>query len=230
MPVKSIWLHASGLVVLLLLPHGGAQAATVDLFEFAMNLDGAICAGAPCTGANLAGFDLVTGLGSIGVSVSGAGIHGVGLYVDHEIDEPLNTFFNESGAVAGAAPAGLSWEIDDPFLGDIYFNFVAGVLDDGNSAPSDTDVSMALYWSFLLAASQTATLTFAIDETPPAAGFFLSHTDPESQATLYFSTSLRIADSPVGVPEPSIGLLLAGFTGLAASRRFRRKPKPSRAR
>jgi hypothetical protein len=151
----------------------------------------------------------------------------VGLYVDHEIDETLNTFFNESGAVAGTGPAGLSWEIDDPFLGDIYFNFVAGAPDDMNSAPSDADVSMALYWSFLLAPTEIATLTFAIDEAPPAAGFFLSHTDPDSQTALYFSTSLRIADSPApGIPEPSIGgFLLAAFIGLAARRRFRPRPK-----
>jgi hypothetical protein len=226
MPVKSRWLRRSGLAVLLLLSHDRAHAATIDLFEFAMNVDGAICTSPPCGGADFAGFDFDTGLGSIGVSIGGAGIHGVGLYVDHEIDETLNTFFNESGAVVGAGSAGLSWEIDDPFLGDIYFNFLAGALDGMNAAPSDADVSLALYWSFLLAVSQTATLTFAIAETAPAGGFFLSHTDPDSQATLYFSTSLRIADSPVGVPEPSIGgLLLAGVAGLAASRRLQRRRK-----
>jgi hypothetical protein len=227
MHVESTWLRTTGLVGLWMLFGAPAPAATIDLFEFALNFDGAICASAPCGGADFAGFDFDTGLGSIGVSVTGAGIHGVGLYVDHEIDEPLNTFFNESGAAVGAAPAGLSWEVDDPFLGDIYSNFLAGVLDDMATAPSDADVSMALYWSFLLAPTEIATLTFAIDETPPAAGFFLSHTDPDSQTALYFSTSLRIADSPApGVPEPSIGgFLLTGFAGLAACRRFRRRPK-----
>ena len=200
-----------------------ASAATIDLVQYAFNIDGTfsnITLGDPLpAGVTLGGFDDLSGLGSIIVTISDAGLHYVGLFVDHEIDEPINTFFNEFGSVNGAPAAGQSWEIDEPgfVFGDIYDNITAGSLDNSNGVPASfpDDVSMAMAWGF----SGSAVVSFLVSETAPASGFYLSQTDPDSGATIYFSSSL----SPDGgeVPEPSTILLIG--TGLVGLVGFRRK-------
>src|SRR5688572_28622601 len=113
-------------------------SAEVNLFEFALNVDGTVSnptQGDPTPAAvDLSGFDGSTGLGSITFSLTGAGSHYFGAFLDHEIDEPINTFFNELGAVSGAPQAGQSWEIDEPGFGaipgDIFDNFLGGTLDN----------------------------------------------------------------------------------------------------
>jgi hypothetical protein len=203
-----------------------AQGA-VSLFEHLINVDGATST-SPAE-ANLAGFDTTSGLGTVTVVLSGAGSHYIGMYVDHEIDEETNTFFNESGAASGAPAAGQTWEIDEPgwVFGDIYANFDVEALDNSNGVPagSEDDVSMALAWDFNLVAGETATATFRVTENAPG-GFYLSHTDPRSQETIYFSSSLRIDGGGTGVPEggATIGLLGLGLLTLAAAaRRSRRR-------
>ncbi len=129
----------------------GASAATAHadlvLFEHGVNVDGVTgtafdgC-GIDC-GLDASGFDFATGLGTIRISLSGVGDHNVALYLDHEIHEAENTYFNETGSATGtpdSRAAGddgdLSWEIDEPgwgwpqdasfeeqtYFGDIWFN------------------------------------------------------------------------------------------------------------
>src|SRR3990172_2178938 len=210
---------------------GAAPAYAVDvvLFEWIFNIDGTISdslLGDPVPpGVSDAGFNYSTGLGTLTVSVSGAGSHVVGLFLDHEIDETdPGGFTNEYGEAVnvGSKPAGLSWEIDEPeyVFGDIYTNFTAGTLDDSNGVPSSSpdDVSMALLWNFLLAAGETATLTFTVTDVAPLSGFYLSQTDPDSPYAIYMTGGLGITGGPVGVPEPtSLIILAAGLAGLAAA-------------
>lgn len=86
----------------------------IDLVEYAFNINGVTTNGAAPAGVNLGSFDTVTGLGTVRVTQGGAGSHFVGLFVDHEFDEPVNTLFNENAAVTGTAASGQSWEIDEP--------------------------------------------------------------------------------------------------------------------
>jgi len=213
-------------------------ASTIELFEWTMNIDGAVADSLNSdpfpAGVNAAGFNTTTGLGSISVSLSGAGAHFVGLFVDHEIDQAINTYFNESGAVTGAAAAGQSWEIDEPGFrapfGDIWTNLtdsdnVAGSqLDNSNGIAATTnDVSMALGWDYTLAAGQTSAITFLISETAPASGFYLTQTDPDSVDPIYFSSTLVIRTPGGAIPEPGTFALYGTGLGLfglwAASRR-----------
>lgn len=212
-----------------------AGAVTIDLAEWAVKVDGTVynvTSGDTLPGnVNAAGFDGATGLGTLQVTLGGAGSHFVALFVDHEIDESTNTFFNEFGAAVGSPAAGQSWEIDEPgyAFGDIYTNFEAGALDNTNGVPagSEDDVSMALGWAFVLNSGESATLRFLLGTTAPA-GFYLRQVDPDSAAaapaSLYFSSDLRIGGGGGGgvIPEPGTMVLLgSGLLGLAGWRRRR---------
>src|SRR5262245_35175251 len=85
--------------------------ADISLAEFALNKDGAISTGTVPPGSF---FDTSTGLGLLRLDFTGVGVHKGFAFLDHEMSEPVNTFFNELGAASGVPAAGQSWEIDEP--------------------------------------------------------------------------------------------------------------------
>jgi len=199
--------------------------ADVTLYDWAVNIDGSMwedSAGDSMPG-NTSAFDDITGLGIITVTVSGTGNHFVGLFVDHEIDELANGFSNETGATSGSPAAGQSWEIDEPgwFNGDIYGNLGAGDLDNGigtsiyGNTTFPDDVSMAMGWDFDVA-DVPAVITFNLSDTAPLSGFYLIQNDPDSSASIYFSSTL------VAIPAPGalmLGAIGAGCVGWLHRRR-----------
>ena len=143
-------------------------------------------------------------------------------FLDADIDESINTFFNESGALVSINGAGASdtaadsWEIDEPgfVLGDIYDNILAGILDNLNAVTAglEDDVSLALGFSIgTLLSGQSLLAKFDISLNNIGG---LSHTDPDSNITFYFNGSVAL-QYVNDIPEPGIFLLFV--TGLAGA-------------
>ena len=196
--------------------------AGVQLADYRLNVDGVTSYTA--AGVNLAGFSTTTGLGTITATFTSPGAHYFGLFVDHEIDETINGFINEIGSVTGAPASGQSWEIDEPgfVLGNIFANFGASSLDNTNNSTLPDDVSMALAWNFTLLADEQATITMLVSQTAPLSGFYLTHTDPNSNSSIYFSSGLSIVPTGGGVvPEPSSWLIILGLVGVSMKIRRR---------
>ena len=206
--------------------------ATPALFQLDANIDGTVTLDTGFNGAPAemddSLFNYGTGLGDIKITltsaVNGVGTHYVGLLFDHDFDEPLNTFFNEYGEAVdtGLVATGQSWEIDEPgaAFGNIIDNFDISSLDNTNSVPIglEDDVSMAMAFDFSLAVDQIAMIMFSVSETAPTGGFYLAHTDPDSDESIYLVSSLDIRT--VQVPEPgTLALLGLGLMGAAGLRR-----------
>ncbi len=133
-------------------------------------------------------------------------------FLDASIDEPANTYFNETGDASGfsvgsgsADSIADSWEIDEPgyLFGDIYKNIGAGALDNSNGITAPDDVSMALGFQIdELLMGEVLTLVFDIS-TIDNGGLF--HSDPDSRFGFYFNGEVHKAT----VPEPSTLIMLA---------------------
>lgn len=142
-------------------------------------------------------------------------------FLDAEIDETINTFFNEYGEIEGVPAPGQGFEIDEPgyLFGDIFSNALAGLLDGQNAVPASApdDVSMALSFAVgPLAPGQAARFDLLISEDGDALGGFLLRqrdTSPLSTTAITFSGRAAI------VPEPGTALLVGlGVTLLARAR------------
>ncbi len=202
----------------LLLCFGSFSAnAAVALFDYGFNIDGSISYpfdGDPIpAGIDISGFDDFTGLGTIEVTITGTGSHNFGAIFDHEIDEPINTFYNEVGTEHGTAAANQGWEIADPVSDFIYDDFETDDLLTWAGNYNPDDVAMAMSWEFLLAPGEQALISFALSDTSPLGGFFLEHSDPDSQISIYLSSTLGISLSPIPVPA-AIWLFGSGLLGL----------------
>jgi len=208
-------------VFLLAVSASPGWAATYTLFDWAFNVDGTLAEYFGGDAMPVAGT-LTDGLGTLTWTTNDAGNHNFIAFFDYEIDEEVNTFFNETGANNGVLAAGQSWEIDEPgwgsegYVGDIYGHVLAGSLDNSNGLPGPNDVSTALGWNFVLAEGETALITLFIMDEMPASGFYLQQFDPDSNASIYLASTVEI--QPIPIPETLL-LLGSGVLGLFGFRR-----------
>ena len=144
-------------------------------------------------------------------------------FIDAEIDERVNTFFNEYATVFGSPAAGQAYEVDEPgvLFGDIRDNIDAGVLDGANAVPvsAPEDVSMAMSFALSeLAAGGIFEVAILVSEDGDRLGpLWITQLDTASFGTKIIYSG----EASVVVPEPRILLGIAALTLLAASRRRR---------
>lgn len=136
-------------------------------------------------------------------------------FLDAEIDESINTFFNEVATTSGVLAAGQNFEADEPgfLFGDIVTNLKDGALDGTNAFPPSDDVSMAISFDVaLLAAGETALFEYLVSEDGDSIGTFFmtqSDTDPGSDTLITFSAQAFGSSPGPPIPEPSAGALFA---------------------
>ena len=233
--------HRPFLVIALLLAGGTMASAATVLDGWAVNLDGLFVSFdnfSVATASNIPnrdeqstfdagtidvvnGFGQVgpggTGLGRLGVDVLGEGVHTVVVLLDLHIDTGDFSFFNEFAGTSGIAPAGLTWQIDDPYNSNIAANVAAGgPLANTNAFPdpSGGDVSVALAYTFLVPHLQggmrvnfNVGFTSGAPELNPSTFYILQNSN-DAPGTIAFSAGLE------AIPEPSGWVLIVG--GLTA--------------
>ncbi|TAA42614.1 hypothetical protein [Corallincola spongiicola] len=187
-----------------------SMASVIDLYEWAVYVDGDLSQGSDPNEINAEGELGSNDLGTLRFTVEGAGQHAFILFLDYEIDESSNSFINEYGTKVGHTEIGQSWEIDEPgyIFGDIYQHVIDGELDNTNNVPerAPEDVSFALGWDFLLEEGEVGYIDMNISDILPDMSFYLQHSDNQSDSSIYFSSVLSIEQ----VPAPYTWLLLLG--------------------
>lgn len=243
------------LAVVLVLALSNAQAGTIDIFEFSSFINADEIAGDSLIDRQLFSSSLTAanefGSNALAVSFSnGLGLDNTGSvswlitnnsgstlnnveffgFLDAEIDEPLNTFFNESGDASslalGAGSGDVfadSWGIGDPFFDNIFVDLLDAVLTNTNTVPSgsESDVSLALGFDIgTLAAGESFGVSFDINLIDNGG---LSQFDKDSDGGNGFGFFFNgfVQDLTVAVPVPAT-LFLFGF-GLLGLRFFSKK-------
>lgn len=165
------------------------------------------------------------------------------VYLDADINQDQNTWFNERGEALVAAGGATTWEIDEPgfgtsYIGDIYANYVNGAFDNsvfGGQPDLVEDVALGLAFGFgALAPGDQLLLEILISESAIGAGWgtvlhLWDDTDGLEGDNLYFAGRFNIQRRPPDPPDPpdpgvipeptTVSLLALGLLGLVAWRR-----------
>lgn len=138
-------------------------------------------------------------------------------FVDAEIAEPVNSFFNEYATTAGSLAPGQGFEVDEPgfAFGDIFQHVQAGALDDTNALPDAAnadDVSIAMSWELgSIGAGETRAIEVLLSEDGDSIGTFsVTQRDGGRNASpTRLTMSGRPASPAAPIPEPRGALLFS---------------------
>lgn len=176
------------------------------------------------------------------------------LYENVNINNPFDQYGSVSGTGPAAGQtwqidvpdASYMGELGTAGAGTIVKNTAANTLSDTNFVPgkiSNSDLSscgffgggaanpncndgasMALGEAFSLAANQEEILTFTVQQTAPAGGFYLATTDPTTGTTDYFfaTATPQTVGGGGNVPEPNSWVMLFAVAGILGLMRRRR--------
>lgn len=145
-------------------------------------------------------------------------------FLDAEIDQASNTFFNEYGVAAGSPGSGIwdsdpdLWQISEPgFLdGTLYGNLLVGILDNTNAVPASLpdDVSMALGFRIGdLKPGQARSVRVLISEDADVLGSLaLIHRDADSNSGTFITFS---GQADVG-PRELTNLMVTGASQITS--------------
>jgi MYXO-CTERM domain-containing protein len=223
-------------------------ASATGLADWCVSINGDIntaCNGAGAGGASplggsisLAGFDQTlepntNNLGTVVVTLAPGANQHAALYADYDLDDQAFGFFQDSASVHGALPAGVSYELADQNVSNIFSDFAGNALPDVNSVGTPSappvpccDVSFALAVGGLtVAPGGSGTVTFRVSTTVPVSGFYIQQTNFDAGDSIYLSEVTTITNPTGATPEPSTFALGLGAMGvvLAAARRQRRR-------
>ena len=214
-----------------------AQAGQVSLADWCVNVNGdtaSACNGGGSGSASisLGSFDTTlepgsNTLGSITVNLSQGNGQFVGFYTDYDVSFTKYGSFTDSATTVGSAPAGMSYEIDDP-SSNIFNDFAAGTLSNTNNlgaasgAPNPCcDVAAAL-GVMLDVPAGGQTVTFVVSSTAPGSGFYIQQTNSQTNDSIYLQAIIgAVPVNPNGAPEPSTFAL--GFVALGSLLFFKRR-------
>ncbi len=225
--------------------------ATPVLYDYGFNIDNTDYIypldGDSDSRLDLSSFDDSFGLGTITTTITGTGSHTFDAFFDHEIDESINSFFNETGFATGTiqddADGEQSWEIDEPgfgtqdglgsgasgtngteYIGDISSNFGFSTLNNDIFHDDIDDQNLITPDDVSLAMGWD----FELDIGEEAIiTLLLSDTDnggsfflTHSDPDSQYEFYLSSTISIISVPEPSILFLFGtGLAGLVLNRR-----------
>jgi hypothetical protein len=231
----------------------GATSARADAYlnDWCFNVNGANVVTASCNqgppvslapNVNGSNFDFTLNnpsgtpntLGSVLITLAPGNNQFALAYMDYDLNYPNTGSFSDFGSVVGTPPAGVTYELDDPNVSNIFNDFSANALTDQNNVATPgrppnicCDVSWALgVGGINVPTGDQALVTFTVATTPPASGFYLQQTNQTPTGangeSIYLSETTTLEQT--AAPEPaSIALLGSGLIAFGLLRHRWRK-------
>ena len=151
-------------------------------------------------------------------------------YMDYDLNLPVTGAFSDFGTIPGTPAAGVTFELDEPNVSNVFTDFTANALKNQNNVATPggslcCDVAWALGVGGIdVPNGEQAQITFTVGTTQPASGFWLQQTNVNQIGaigeSIYLSETTTLTKT--ATPEPaSLTVLSGGLIVLGLLRRRR---------